>query len=195
MVPSIAENEAAGTSAQKLRWSIGLVGGYTLVVVGLWGIFGVSNGFNGETGLIYPSDIASWMERLFLWRSAAQVYVRILSFGLRFGGRGRGARQLRALPTRLRCALGPALHSHLFDRAKAYAGSPSAGDPRRAIRRLARRRWGAELDRAAQPVRFYISDAVELLFASGCDGQPAHDHGHTMGDRVSFRRIYVAMEL
>ena len=65
MVPSIAENEAAGTSAQKLRWSIGLVGGYTLVVVGLWGMFGLSNGFNGETGLIYSSDIASGWDGFF----------------------------------------------------------------------------------------------------------------------------------
>jgi hypothetical protein len=30
----------------------------TLVVIGLWGISGVSNGFFSETGLIYPSDIS-----------------------------------------------------------------------------------------------------------------------------------------
>jgi hypothetical protein len=63
--PSIAENAAAGSLAQKVRSTIVLVGGYTFVVVGLWGIFGISNGFNGETGLIYPSDIASGLDGFF----------------------------------------------------------------------------------------------------------------------------------
>ena len=63
--PSIAGNAVAGSLAQKVRPTIVLVGGYTLVVVGLWGIFGVSNGFNVETGLIYPSDIASGLNGFF----------------------------------------------------------------------------------------------------------------------------------
>lgn len=65
MFPSIPANVAAGKSAQKLRSAVVLVGGYMLVVVGLWGIFGVSNGFNGETGLIYPSDIARGLDGFF----------------------------------------------------------------------------------------------------------------------------------
>src|SRR6476620_1161443 len=63
--PSIAGNAVAGSLAQKVRPTIVLVGGYTLVVVGLWGIFGVANGFNVETGLIYPSDVASGLNGFF----------------------------------------------------------------------------------------------------------------------------------
>ena len=68
MVPFIRATTKAGThgtAALSLRSAIVPIGGYSLVVVGLWGIFGIFNGFNGETGLIYPSDIASGLDGFF----------------------------------------------------------------------------------------------------------------------------------
>ena len=92
MFPSIAENAAAGTLAQKVRSTIVLVGGYTLVVVGLWGIFGVSNGFNGETKLIYSSDITSGLGGFFysdpLRKFTSVFYHLAYVLGVAVGERG-----------------------------------------------------------------------------------------------------------
>ena len=68
LFPFIRANTKAGTdgtAARRLRSAIVLIGGYSLVIVGLWGIFGISNGFNGETGLVYPSDIAQGFDGFF----------------------------------------------------------------------------------------------------------------------------------
>jgi hypothetical protein len=49
----------------RLTSSAILIIGIALIVIGLWGVFGLHNGFSGETGLIYTSDLLPGFEGFF----------------------------------------------------------------------------------------------------------------------------------
>ena len=60
--PSVAARSfyACGISS-----AVFLVASYCAIVIGLWGLYGAWNGFNFETGLIYPSDVSPGLDGFF----------------------------------------------------------------------------------------------------------------------------------